>query len=107
MGVSTSASELCQKCRVHRAPLSPGGWCPTCGFNPEHEAKIAELEKDRERLDWLETALGLHTGVDFLYVVDGYTVAHTDRDGTVELSFGEGPTLRQAIDAARDRDGEG
>ncbi len=43
MSVSTSSSEQCPRCLVHRATLNVGGWCSTCGFNPEYERQLSDL----------------------------------------------------------------
>lgn len=57
---------------------------------------IEGLERDKARLDWLEEKQGLHEGVEFLYVVDGYECMIT-YDGNTIASF-HGPTLRDAMD---------
>jgi len=51
-------------------------------------------------LTWLESKLGLHTGVDLLYVVDGYEVEVSDHDGGNIVCRGRGSTLRAAIEQA-------
>lgn len=37
MSTMTDAVENCPRCHVRRGELPRGGWCDTCGYNPEHE----------------------------------------------------------------------
>ncbi len=57
---------------------------------------------DEARLNWLESMLTLHTGVDVLYVVDGYEVTIT-KDANPGNKYW-GATLREAIDNALARE---
>lgn len=50
---------------------------------------------DRELIDWLEMANGLHTQVEILYVVDGYQVSLTYDSEPIETFHGK--TLREAL----------
>ena len=43
MSVSTDAPlEKCPRCAVKRIELQMGQWCPTCGYNPDYEHRLAE-----------------------------------------------------------------
>ncbi|MER9697693.1 hypothetical protein [Mesorhizobium sp. M0146] len=50
---------------------------------------------DKELIDWLEDASGLHTHVEMLYVVDGYRVTLSYDYEPIEEFHGE--TLREAL----------
>lgn len=52
-------------------------------------------------IEWLESKLTLHTGVELLYVVDGYQVTVTAMDGRVAQDF-QAETLDEAITKARE-----
>lgn len=56
--------------------------------------RVQELEKDRERLDWVE-----HAEPDICAFVDD------DGEDGWNVGKGEGGTIREAIDAAREREG--
>jgi len=47
----------CPKCNVKRVELQEGQWCPTCGYNPKYEQKIAGL---RTVLKNIENAHPMH-----------------------------------------------
>lgn len=66
-------------------------------------SRLAEMERDKERLDWLETL------ADRTMDIAPYDLApHGDAGWSVAIDFAghSGPTLRSAIDAARDSKGE-
>jgi hypothetical protein len=80
---------------VARAVEAQGAWK---GSNAQLAAKLAEAEKDRERLDWLEVQKGKLPG----WMIE--TVSHDL--GVMIQNCGAGyekpETLREAIDTARE-----
>lgn len=73
--------------------------------NKQLEAALSAAEQRAEgmevALDWLETRSTLHTGVEILYVVDGYEVTVMHEDGVTELTApARGDTLLAAIQSA-------
>jgi hypothetical protein len=74
----------------------------------ERDDARAELSELREKVagtaadfEWLESKLGLHDGVELLYVVDGYQVDCTLSDGAETILTAQAPTLAEAIRNAR------
>jgi hypothetical protein len=57
-------------------------------------------------IEWLESKLTLHNGVEFLYVVDGYEVMLTTQDGHVDGPSAQAETLDEAITKLRKKVGE-
>lgn len=68
-------------------------------------ARLADVEQERDAtavdVAWLESTLGLHTGAEMTYVVDGYEVLLTEHDGATTYHLAQRPTLAEAIRAAR------
>lgn len=60
----------------------------------------AELGKANACLDWLQSKLTLHTGVEMAYVVDGYEVAIVSDLEPKDNNYFKSGTLADAIEAA-------
>jgi hypothetical protein len=75
-------------------------YVPVGKYAHDAAAMLRSLEKDAERLDWIEARLTLHSDVEMLYVVDGYEVQHVINDGATVMASGHGDHLRAAIDRA-------
>ena len=73
--------------------------------NPEIQRALGPAagspSSETERIEFLESKLGLHEGIEMVNVVDGYEVALTSHDGATTTKYASGPTLLEAIDALR------
>ena len=49
--------------------------------------------------EWIESWMGLHRTIEFLYVVDGYEVSIVDEDGAKVVAKAKGDTLWEAVEA--------
>ena len=68
-------------------------------WTEEVECLEGRLEKERGRLDWIESNTTLHNSIETGYYVDHYEVVVVNDLGRLEL-LNRGSSIRDAIDVA-------
>ena len=93
---------------VERELLRASGLC--WEVDPENGCRAFLASEPRVQEAGVEEFLGLHEGIEIVYVVDGYEATLTTHDGATSKATGTGATVAEALRAlaralSRIRDG--